>query len=68
MGNKMQEMLLVFATLLAISNAFNTICPSVCTCKWKNGECICICVCIYTILEALNVSSNICLMLICIFT
>ena len=54
MGVKMLIFVLLLA-LLAFSNAFNTICPSVCTCKWKNGKSICIfisinlcvCVCIY---------------------
>ena len=41
---RLQEMLfLVMAIFSITSNAFNTICPSVCTCKWKNGELITTC-------------------------
>ena len=41
---RMQEMLfLVMVIFFITSNAFNTICPSVCTCKWKNGELITTC-------------------------
>ena len=41
---RMQEMLFLVMVIFSItSDAFNTICPSVCTCKWKNGELITTC-------------------------
>ena len=57
MGVKM--LIFVLTTLLATSNAFNTICPSACTCKWKNGKFISFCICFHILIF---ISFHICIL------